>query len=250
MNCKLIMNWRSFIFFIVPMLIMLLLSGRALCFSVTANMDQTQISINDSLLLSVVFEDGEGKVDTSTITDFSIVSQSSSSSISIINGKYSKTVTATYTLIPKKEGKLKIPPLTVENENQIYTTQEITIEVSGQTVVSKDKSSKDIFVEAGISSTSLFTGQQAVYQLRLYSAVRYSNATLQPPSFQGFTAKEAGERKNYNEQINGRSYSVAELNYVIIPDVSGELKIDPALITCDGLSSYWLPLPELYGSPL
>lgn len=233
MNCRLLINRRLLNFLIIPILVVLLLPVKGFCFSVTAQVDRNTISINDSVILSVVFEDGEGKVDTSIITDFSIASQSSSSSISIINGKYSRTVTAMYTLVPEKEGKLKIPPLSVESENQIYTTQEITIEVSGQAVISEDKASKDIFVEAGISSTALFTGQQAVYQLRLYSAVRYSNATLQPPSFKGFTAKEAGERKNYNEQINGRSYSVSELNYLIIPEVSGELKIDPALITCD-----------------
>lgn len=230
MNFKMT-SWQILKIFIVTLLGILLIDSSAFCFSVTAQVDRNRITINDSVELSVVFKDGEGQVDTSPITDFSIVSQSSSSNISIINGKYSKTFNAIYTLIPKKEGTLRIPQLKAEYKNRIYTTEEILIEVSAQAAHSSD--SRDIFVEAGISGTSLFTGQQAVYQLRLYSAVRYSNATLQPPSFKGFTAKEAGDRKNYRETINGRSYSVTQINYVIIPEVSGELQIDPALITCD-----------------
>lgn len=231
MNCRLVMNLKLLKFFILTILALFMAPAGAFCFSVTAQVDRNKISINDSVVLSLLFEDGEGSVDTSTITDFSIVSQSSSSNISIINGKYSKTVTAIYSLIPKKDGTLRIPQLNVESDNKIYTTQEITIEVSGEAVSRKD--AKDIFVEAGISGSALFTGQQAVYQLRFYSAVRYSNATLQPPSFKGFTAKEAGERKNYTENINGRSYNVTEINYVIIPEISGEVQIDPALISCD-----------------
>ncbi|MBF0228145.1 MAG: BatD family protein [Desulfamplus sp.] len=206
---------------------------KGFCFNVTAMVDRNSISINDSIALSVVFEDGEGEVDTSAIADFTIVSQSSSSNISIINGKYSKSVTTTYSLIPKKVGTLKIPPLKVEYDNKIYATQEITIEVSGQSTNHKDKGSKDIFVESGISRSSLFTGEQAVYQLRFYSAVKLSNASLQPPSFKGFTAKEAGERKSYKETINGRLYYVTEINYVIIPETAGELEIEPAVIVCD-----------------
>lgn len=206
---------------------------KGFCFTVTAQVDRNQISVNDSITLSVVFEDGEGEADTSTIADFTIVSQSSSSNISIINGKYSKSVTSIYSLIPKRDGTLKIPPLKVEHENRIYTTEEITIEVSRETPTHKDNDSKDIFVEAGISGTSLFIGQQAVYQLRFYSAVKFSNATLQPPSFKGFTAKEAGERKNYTETINGRPYHVSEINYVIIPETAGETEISPAAIICE-----------------
>ncbi|MBF0377015.1 MAG: BatD family protein [Desulfamplus sp.] len=206
---------------------------KGFCFNVTAQVDRNSISINDSIALSVLFEEGEGEVDTSAIADFTIVSQSSSSNISIINGKYSKSVTTTYSLIPKKVGTLKIPPLKVEYDNKIYETQEITIEVSGQSTTHKDKGLKDIFVESGISRTSLFTGEQAVYQLRFYSAVKLSNASLQPPSFKGFTAKEAGERKSYKETINGRLYYVTEINYVIIPETAGEIEIEPAVIVCD-----------------
>ncbi|MBF0204417.1 MAG: protein BatD [Desulfamplus sp.] len=230
-NWKLFSNRQSFRLLSIIILVVLLIPVRGFCFSVTAQVDRNRISINDSVVLSIVFEDGEGDVDTSALTDFTVVSRSSSSNISIINGKYSKTVTALYTLIPKRKGTLTIPPLKVEYENRNYTTNEISIEVSDQAVSRND--SRDIFVEAGISGTSLFTGQQAVYQLRFYSAVKFSNAALQPPSFKGFTAKEAGDRKNYRENINGRPYNVAEVNYVIIPEISGELQIDPAIVSCD-----------------
>ncbi|MBF0413220.1 MAG: BatD family protein [Desulfamplus sp.] len=235
LNLYKLSNKLSKIFFIFILIISLLeiVPVNGFCFNVTAQVDRNRISINDSVVLSIVFEDGEKEVDTSQLTDFTIVSQSSSSSISIINGKYSKFVTAIYSLIPKSTGTLKIPPFKVEHDNKIYTTKEISIEVSEQAVNRTDKESKDIFVESGISSTSLFTGQQAVYQLRFYSAVKFSNATLKPPSFKGFIAKEAGERKNYTETINGRAYHVSEVNYILIPETAGKLEIDPAIIICE-----------------
>lgn len=219
--------------FIVIILCLVTVPIKGLCFTVTAQVDRNKISINESLLLSITFEDGEAEIDTSSLNDFTIVSKSSSSNISIINGKYSKSITYTYTLLPQKTGNLKIPPFRVEIDNQIYTTREITVEVTENANAHTVGGSKDIFLESGISGTSLVTGQQAVYQLRFYSAVKLSNATLQPPSFKGFNAKEAGERKNYTETINGRVYSVSEINYLLIPETTGELEIDPAVIICE-----------------
>ncbi|MBF0201123.1 MAG: BatD family protein, partial [Desulfamplus sp.] len=210
---------------------LMLIPVEASPFAVSAQVDRNKISLNESITLGVVCEDGEGDVDTSKIKDFNIISKSTSSSISIVNGTYSKTVTSIFHLVPRKEGILEIPPLNVTHGKKIYKTNPISIEVTGAHV--PRDGTRDIFLQAGISSTDLYHGQQAVYQLRLYSAVRYSNASLQRPSFKGFTAKEAGERENYQERLNSRLYNVIAINYVLIPEVTGDLEIDPAVITCD-----------------
>ena len=222
-------RWLIFIC-LIPLFI---LSGpfSALAFSVTAQVDRNQITINDTLVLKIIFEDGEDEVDTSALADFEILSRSSSSNISIINGKYSKTITAHYRLAPRKEGRLSIPSFEVRHKGKVYTTKPITIQVVPADA--RPKASKDIFIEAGLSSTSLYVGQQVVYQLRLFSAIRFSNATLQQPDFSGFTAKEVGDRQNTQTTINGRAYRVIAVNYVLIPEATGEIEIDPAIITCD-----------------
>ena len=232
MNCK-HCKWTllNIFLFMVLFMVLLLMPQNVFCFSVTAQVDRNRISIDDSIVLKVVFEDGKGEVDISVLTDFRIISRSSSSNISIVNGKYSKSLTVIYRLVPVKQGQLLIPPLKVLHEKKIYATRPIVVDVLAANV--KPKTSRDIFMEAGLSAASLFTGQQAVYQLKLYSAVRFSNARLQQPSFTGFTAKEAGERKNYQKSINGRVYNVIAINYVIIPEAAGEFKIEPAVISCD-----------------
>ena len=203
----------------------------ALAFNVTAQVDRNQITINDTLVLKIIFEEGEDEVDTSALTDFEILSRSSSSNISYINGKYSKTISANYRLAPRKEGRLSIPSFEVRHKGKVYTTKPITIQVVPADA--RPKASKDIFIEAGLSSTSLYVGQQVIYQLRLFSAIRFSNATLQQPDFSGFTAKEVGDRQNNQTTINGRAYRVIAVNYVLIPEATGEIEIDPAIITCD-----------------
>lgn len=209
----------------------LLLSSNAHAFEVTAQVDRNRITINDTLVLKIVFQDGEGDIDTSRLTDFEIISQSSSSNISIINGNYSKTISTIYRLVPRREGRLQIPAFEVRHKGKRYTTKLIPIEVTAANV--RPKASRDIFIEAGLSSTSPYVGEQVVYQLRLFSAIRFSNATLQQPDFTGFTAKEAGDRQNYETTIDGRGYRVIAVNYVLIPETPGEIEIDPAVIICD-----------------
>lgn len=215
----------------IGLLMIMLFPCTTLAFSVRAEVDRNAISINESLTLKIVFEDGDGEVDISPITDFQVLSRSSSSNISILNGNYTKTISTIFRLLPLKQGVLTIPSLQVSHKKKIYHTQKITVEVGNASKHSTD--AKDIFAEAVLSNDILYTGQQGIYRFRLYSAVQYSNARLQQPSFQGFNAKEVGKRKNYSKVINGRNYDVIEINYVIIPENPGNIEIEPAMVSCD-----------------
>ncbi len=200
-------------------------------FSVTAQVDRNQISINDYLGLKIIFDGGEGEVDTSPITDFQIVSQSSSSNISIINGSYSKTVTAVFQLLPRRKGRLSIPVLSVSYDGKTYHTQPIEVTVSEDPVAQED--ARDIFVRAELSHEKLFVGQQGIYRFQLFSAVQFSNARLRKPEFEGFSVEEVGEPRKFDRNINGRQYNGVEIAYLIIPRKPGTLTIDPSLLTCD-----------------
>ena len=213
----------------MAMVVLLPVQGHA--FSVTARVDRNEISINDYLELKILFDGGKGEVDTSPITDFQIVSQSSSSNVSIINGNYSKTVTAIFQLLPRRKGRLAIPALAVSYDGKIHHTQLIEITVSEEPVTPEDR--RDIFVRAELSCDKLFVGQQSIYRFQLFSAVQFSNARLQKPEFEGFSVEEMGDPRKFSRTINGRQYNGVEIDYLIIPRQSGHVAIDPALLTCD-----------------
>ena len=212
--------------------IIILLPGQVQAFSVTAQVDRTRISVNDYLELRVIFDGGEGEVDTAPITDFQIVSRSNSSNISIINGNYTKTVTAVFQLVPRGKGKLTIPALAVSHGSKTYHTHPIVVTVSAEGNSPED--SRDIFVQAKLSHDKLFVGQQGIYRFQLFSAVQFTNARLQKPEFEGFSVEEMGkEPRKFTRNINGRRYNGVEIAYLIIPRIPGNITIDPAMLSCD-----------------
>ena len=219
------------IIFQIIMVVAFLFPDQGFAFSVTAQVDRNEISINDYLGLKVVFDGGEGEVDTAPITDFQIVSRSSSSNVSIINGSYSKTVTAVFQLLPRTKGRLAIPSLPVSHDGKVYHTQPIEVMVSDSPVAPEDN--RDIFVRAKLSHEKLFVGQQGIYRFQLFSAVQFSNARLQKPEFEGFSVEEMGEPREFTRNINGRRYRGVEISYLIIPRTPGRLTIDPSFLSCD-----------------
>jgi hypothetical protein len=218
-------------FFEILIAIIILLPVQVHAFSVTAQVDRNRISINDYLEFRVIFDGGEGDVDTAPITDFQIVSRSSSSNISIINNSYTKTVTAVFQLLPRGKGKLTIPALAVSHGGKTYHTQAIVVTVAEEGVAAED--ARDIFVQAELSHDKLFVGQQGIYRFQLFSAVQFTNARLQKPEFEGFSVEEMGEPRKFTRNINGRRYNGVEIAYLIIPRTPGNITIDPSMLTCD-----------------
>ena len=226
--------YRAFLLLILLILFILVIPGKGFCFSARAEVDRNIISKNDSLILKIVIKGGKGEVDVSPIIDFKVMSRGTGTSISIINGKYSKTFTHTYLLFPLKTGILKIPSLTVSDGGKTAFTKQINIKVTMPGITGNgQENTGDIFARAHISSPVLYTGQQAIYTFKFYAAVNYSSANLDQPSFKGFSAKEAGKRKKYTETVNGRLYQVTEINYVLIPEKTGKFEIEPAVVMCE-----------------
>ncbi|WP_212637675.1 BatD family protein [Desulfocicer vacuolatum] len=210
---------------------MILVPVQVQAFSVTAQVDRNHITVNDYLELKVIFDGGEGEVDTTPITDFQIVSRSNSSNISIINGNYTKTVTAVFQLIPRGKGHLTIPTLAVSHDGKTYYTQSIAVTVTEENLSARD--TRDIFVQAELSHDKLFVGQQGIYKFQLFSAVQFTNARLQKPQFEEFTVEEMGEPRKFTHIINGQRYNGVEIAYLIIPRTPGNITVDPAMLTCD-----------------
>ncbi|MBI9090026.1 MAG: BatD family protein [Desulfobacterium sp.] len=212
-------------------LILVVVPVQVFGFTATARVDRNRISEGESLTLRVIVQGGEAVVDTSVVADFKVVPRGTSTSVRIINGEYSKNITHQYVLLPKTRGRLTIPPLPVTLDGELAHTKAINVEV-GKRAAADDRAG-DVFARATLSPRILVPGQQAIYTFRLYSAVQISNARLQQPRFSGFSAKEAGKRESYGKVINGRSYEVTRISYVLMAEKEGDVEIEPAVVTCD-----------------
>jgi hypothetical protein len=229
-------RYRLFYYWIACVVFsMLSLSTSVHAAEAEAIVDRTRIGYGESIELTVTVKGAEGTVDTSPIRDFKMMSGGTSTSVQIVNGRMSREVNHTYTLIPLKEGRLVIPPLTVSTDDGTLKTAEIVVTISPK--AEQKPGSENIFAECNVSTASPYEGEPIVYTFKLFSAVQIANARFQKPEFHGFTAKEVEKsQKNFRTVLNGREYNVTELTILLIPVGAGSKTIDPATLECDLLT--------------
>jgi len=196
-----------------------------------ATVDRNRIAMGESVALTVTISGGSGNVDTSAIRDFQVAGTGTSTNIQIVNGTVTKQIRYTYTLLPRRHGRLKIPPLSVTSDREKILTREIPIVVSRQG--KEPPGEKDVFVKAGVNRQDPYEGQQILYTFRFFQAVRTANLRFKKPAFEGFTAKEMGEPRRFGTTIAGRRYDVTEVGFVLIPEKPGNVTVDPAVLYCD-----------------
>ncbi len=191
-----------------------------------------------------------------------------STSTSFINGQRSKSTQYTYTyiLMPTATGKFTIPQATAKLKNgTVLTSPEKTVEVlqsggssgsgsssgsssggssSGSAQPSQQQSAatgtvddKDLFLRLSLSRTSAVIGEPITATIKIYQRVSitgFEDANF--PSFNGFWNQVTESPTNIEferESLNGEIYNTAVLRkYILIPQQSGTLTIDPAELVC------------------
>jgi len=197
---------------------------------VRAQVDRTLLSPGESLQLTVTVENGEGEVDVGGVTDFKVFPRGTGTSIRIVNNVTSREQSHTYLLVPRREGRLTIPGLTVLVGGRSYRTEPIFITVAARRPSPGPDQDTEVWVESTLSAPQPFAGQQITYTFSLYQAVRISNATFQAPDFSGFSAEEIKERGSEHRIINGREYLVTHIHYLLTPLNAGDHEIGPAVL--------------------
>jgi hypothetical protein len=220
-----------------------------------AEVDKTQMYSEDVLTLSFVIS-GENIVTPLTPelpdpkNDFDILQgPNQSSTISIINGKYTSSISWHYVLSPKKTGKLEIRSATLQYDNKTYTTKPLTIEViKGSQSQSPPSppgtelpqpgdnsgtvSAPDVYLRAEVDKQTAYIGEQVTLSYYLYTRINISGYDFtQQPNFTGFWVEDLDIPKPPTLQyrtINGVRYGVALLKKVaLFPTSSGDVTIDP-----------------------
>lgn len=188
---------------------------------------------------------------------FSVLSgpnQSSSSSMQIINGRMSQSVSYsfTYYLQAGNEGSYTISPAKITVEGKSYETETFTIKVvkasanAGNQQQQQQQSrqqqnnqastvigDKDLFLKASVSNASPYLGEQVVVTYKLYTSVAIAQYSINKlSSNKGFWSenltKENEKPKQYKEYLNGKQYIVAEIRKVaLFPQESGKLNVEP-----------------------
>ena len=227
------------------------------------------VTVKASLSTRMVYENEpfrytitvEGKADfdrakVNTGEDFQLLSNrtSTSENFSIINGKVYRAKSLTYTLVPKKSGKLTILPAKVTMKNgETHLTNALQVSVmkgsqspqvgSGAPPSSKDflKVPKDqIFIKPVVSKKNLYVGQGATVTYKLYYRVkitRYEQVEdIKPEGFWKEEFEVDQQIASQNEYLNGTLYRVATIKkFQVFPTRAGKLEISPYRALCEVL---------------
>ena len=175
-----------------------------------------------------------------------------STSISIVNGKRTKSVQSTYTYVMRapEAGTYTIPAATAKVEGRQISSRPVSIEVvAGSASASQSqqqqsqqsaqarRSGSDLLLDLTVSRTSVVVGEPVIATLKLYQRVNVAGFEgVNFPSFNGFWSQELEAPQNIEfnrETYNGQIYNAALLRkFVLIPQQQGKLTIDPAELVC------------------
>ncbi len=187
------------------------------------------------------------------LKDFSVLggpSQSSSSSMQIINNQVSRSVeySFTYILLANNEGTYTIAPASVNVDGKNYKSNAVTVKVvkgsatqprggnqGGQSnqPPSGEIGARDLFVKASVSKSNPYQGEQIIVTYKIYTRVPVSEYSItKAPGLSGFWTqdllKDSKNLNQYRETIDGQEYVVADIKKdAMFAQKSGNLTIEP-----------------------
>ncbi len=184
-----------------------------------------------------------------------------SRSIQIINGKRTESVQTTYTYVlrPSAAGKFSLPRASARIGGKEIYSESVSIQVAAAGAASSSRPQQsqrsgqssgqtqqrqqtgiedsDIFLKMDLSRSKVVVGEPVIATIKLYQRVNiggFENVNF--PTFNGFWSQEIEAPTNIEfsrEVFDGQIYNSALLRkFVIIPQQQGQIKIDPAEMTC------------------
>jgi hypothetical protein len=152
-----------------------------------------------------------------------------------------RSVTYTYTVLPKSPGSFTIPPQTIRIGSTSVRTPALTLNVadapgrSSGTGGSRGTQSQSVnasdlvFAELIVPKKSAYVGEVVPVQVRLAFDQRIRPRLIEPPEIigQGFTAQKLQESGPTSEVINGRVYDVVTYKTAIAAARTGKFEIGP-----------------------
>ena len=210
--------------FVAVSLMTLTLLSSLVSAEIRSDVDRKTISMGESLRLTITGDASErlDQLDLAALQfDWEILSSSSSTNTSFINGSRSTTRTLTLDLLPLRDGLLSIPALSTGGKR----TTPIGVTVNPQTVSTGGGDSVRFSID--IDKQSVYVQEQIVLTVTIEQAINLDGAEVTQLELENAIVEEL-TRRNFQRQINGRLWRVTQLRYAIYPQQRGTLEI-PAL---------------------
>ncbi len=222
----------------------------ALAQKFTASASKTKVAVGETFQLTFSINANGANFKMPALNEFDVYSgPNQSTSMSFVNGAMSQSVTLSYIIAAKKEGKYTISPASVIVNGASVQSNSLLIEVvkggatntpqgnqnaqQNPTAPANEDIGDNLFVKTTVNKTKVYQGEQITvthkvytrYQLRGFQDIKF-------PDYTGFWAQDVPANNQQiqvaSENVDGVVYNVAELKKsYLFPQRSGKLQIEP-----------------------
>lgn len=195
--------------------------------TLVATADRTRISINETLNLTLSYDEqvDSRQIDLSALQqDFEILNNSTSSQVSIINGRQDVSTTWNLVLLPRRVGAAIIPSFQISGN----FSEAISIQVSE--AAEAGARSQPISVELLVSKESVAVMEQLLVTIRLIASSQVSNLSGDSLSIEGAETTLLNQSQ-YSEVANGATWQINEWTYAVFANEASTLEIPGQLFS-------------------
>lgn len=215
--------------------------------SVSAGIEPTQPTLEDEVQLTVTVSGSRNASEPAlpSMPAFKIVSNGTSTSISIINGQTDFRKEYTYVMIPVAEGNFTINPISIFADGIEYKTNpiQVTVGKGGRAPAvtppgipsgpfepapvpeDENQAGKPYWITAEVSNLSPYVNEGILYTFRFYTSVNVGDANLTLPDFKDFRSEELVPEKKYYQNRGGDRFVVSEKVIMLYPLQAGNIDI-------------------------
>lgn len=261
------MKKRSKIVSIVLLVLASLIPYVSFSQKLTAQVSKNKVYVGEVFQISFTANGNMGAFKQPNMPEFDIYSgPNQSTSVQIMNGNMSQTISYSFMIAARKDGKYTIGPASATVNNVKVESNSVTIEVmkgsapqqqqrqqqqndpfaqffgndpnqQQQQQAPPEVSGEDIFVRTFVNKKQCYLGEQITVTQKVYSRLNLRGfQNFKAPSYDGFWSKDE-ERKGQIqlnvENVDGVNYYVAEfMKTYLFPQRTGKLTISPIEIDC------------------
>lgn len=197
--------------------------------------DTEELFLDSYLELNLVLRNGEGTdFSPPDLKDFRILSGPSRGvSTTVINGQVDMEMRFSYTLQPRRLGKLQIGAASIKVNNRTLRTRPISISViQGNKQKKGAGAGEEYFVRAELNKSQAYVGEQVRLDYKLYTRVEIQNYNMiEESGYLDFYAEDFQriDGQVRKETLSGREYYTRVLkSLALYPQKAGVLRIEPA----------------------
>ena len=185
--------------------------------------------------VSFILKNGEGEDFTSPdfSKDFFVLSGPNRGISTVIqNGQMQREMSFSYTLQPKRNGKLTIAPAKIKVGGKGMRSNALVILVTNEG--KQENNDQDFFIRAEIAQKNIYLGQQVRLDYKIYTRKEIQNySILQESDYGGFYAADIQRMDNLVQTTNikGKTYYTKILRSVaLFPQQTGKQSISPLIL--------------------